>query len=116
MEKLAKAKTGLQENCLQEKDSFLREIAADTEKEQIFQVAADLNLFSKLTRAQSAEELAGELGTKPELTARFLDVLVSLEGLVKKDGVYFTAPMLASFLGRQDATPSRRPSRLSRHG
>ncbi|MDD2439786.1 MAG: methyltransferase dimerization domain-containing protein [Methanosarcinaceae archaeon] len=108
MKKLARATS-----CLHEKDGFIEEIAAESEKEQIFQAAADLELFSKLIQAKSAAELAKELGTDPELTARFLDVLVSLEALVKKEGLYFTAPLLASFLGGKGIFPLRRFSNPS---
>ncbi|MFY1112430.1 MAG: methyltransferase [Methanosarcinaceae archaeon] len=83
---------------LEDRGSFLREIAMGFEKGQIFLTALDLDIFSKLMEPKSAETLAEELETNPELTARFLDVLTALDVLVKKDDTYCTAPSLAPFL------------------
>ncbi len=65
---------------------------------QIFLTAIELGIFTKLIEPKSAKNLAEELGTDSRLTARILDVLVSLEVLEKREEIYITSPMLAPFL------------------
>ena len=90
----------LAEGMLSSADSkkFLREIAMNYEEGQIFLTAAELGIFTKLIEPKSAKNLAEELGTDSRLTARILDVLVSLEVLKKREEIYTTSPMLAPFL------------------
>jgi len=68
------------------------------EEGQIFQTAIELGIFTKLIEPRTVENLAEELGTDSRLTARILDVLVSLEVLKKREKIYTTDPMLAPFL------------------
>lgn len=86
---------------------FLREIAINYEEGQIFLTAIELGIFTKLIEPKSAENLAEELGTNSRLTTRILDVLVSLEVLKKREKIYTTAPMLASFLLEGNHASSR---------
>jgi predicted transcriptional regulator len=86
---------------------FLQEIAMNYEEGQIFQTAIELGIFTKLMEPKSAENIAEELGTDSRLTARILDVLVSLEVLKKREKTYTTSPMLASFLLEGSSTLSR---------
>lgn len=90
----------LAESRLSSTDSkkFLREIAMNYEGGQIFLTAIELGIFTKLIEPKSAKNLAEELGTDSRLTARILDVLVSLEVLEKREEIYITSPMLAPFL------------------
>lgn len=90
----------LAERMLSSADSkkFLREIAMNYEEGQIFLTAVELGIFTKLIEPKSAKNLAEELGTDSRLTARILDVLVSVEVLKKREEIYTTSPMLAPFL------------------
>jgi len=77
------------------------------EEGQIFQTAIELGIFTKLMEPKSAENIAEELGTDSRLTARILDVLVSLEVLKKREKTYTTSPMLAPFLLEGSPASSR---------
>lgn len=77
---------------------YLRELASGFEIGQIFLTALELDIFSKLQKSQSGENLAMQLETDPNLTRRFLDVLAAMKLLVKNHDEYCTAPDTAPFL------------------
>jgi len=93
MERLADVKPPVEN-----KIEYLRELASGFETGQIFLTALELDIFSKLQESQSAEKLAGELETDPDLTGRFLDVLTAMRLLAKNHDQYHTAPETAPFL------------------
>lgn len=93
MEKLAKLKPPLED-----KNPFLRDLASNFKKGQVFQTALELDIFTKLKNPMTVETISREMGTDPVLTDRFLDVLVALGLLAKEDGSYVTLPDLYPFL------------------
>lgn len=109
--KLAKRRLSLADG-----KKFLQEIAMSYEEGQIFLTAVELGIFTKLIEPKSAENLAEELGTNSLLTARILDVLVSIEVLKKREKIYSTAPMLAPFLLEGSPVSSRSLSFSQKEG
>ncbi|AKB17321.1 methyltransferase [Methanosarcina sp. WWM596] len=83
---------------LEDKNPFLRDLAANFKKGQVFQTALELDVFTKLKTPMTAEAISRETGTDPVLTGRFLDVLVALCLLAKNDGAYVTPADLYPFL------------------
>lgn len=103
MEKLAEIKPSLED-----KNSFLRDLAANFKKGQVFQTALELDVFAKLKTPKTAEVISWEMSTDPVLTGRFLDVLVALGLLGKNDGAYVTPPDLYPFLAAGEPYFSKR--------
>ena len=93
MEKLANKKPPIED-----RGKFLRDIALGFEKGQIFLIALKLDVFTQLKEPKTAETLSKELGTHPEITRRFLDVLVALKLLSKREDLYSTATDVTPFL------------------
>ncbi|HIH36711.1 MAG TPA: hypothetical protein HA232_02240 [Methanocellales archaeon] len=86
------------ETPVEDKGKFLREIAMGFEKGQIFLTAIELDIFTKLKDTKTAETLSKEVGTNLGITRRFLDVLVALKLLSKREDLYSTATDVAPFL------------------
>jgi hypothetical protein len=80
MEKLANKKPPIED-----RGKFLRDIALGFEKGQIFLIALKLDVFTQLKEPKTAESLSKDLETHPEITRRFLDVLVALKLLSKRE-------------------------------
>ena len=97
MEKLSEIKTPLED-----KSQYLRELASNFKKGQVFQVALELDIFTQLKTPRTAETLSKVIGTAPEITGRFLDVLTALGLLDKMDGTYTTSPELYPFLSPEE--------------
>ncbi|MGB9927322.1 MAG: methyltransferase [Methanosarcina sp.] len=93
MEKLADTKP-----LLEDKSFFLRDLTANFKKGQVFQTALELDIFAKLNTPKTLEAISRELGADAGLTGRFLDVLVALDLLTKKEGTYVTQADLYPFL------------------
>lgn len=93
MERLADA-----EPLLEDKSPFLRDLAANFKKGQVFQTALELDVFAKLKTPKSLEAISREMDTDERLTGRFLDVLVALGLLAKNDEAYVTPADLYPFL------------------
>ena len=85
----------------------LREWVDGMELGQIFLTALELDVFSKLQRPLSADELAADLGTHLELTDKLLNVLVGMQLLTRSDGQYRTASPVAPYLVRQSPSFAR---------
>ncbi|NQU96696.1 MAG: methyltransferase [Chloroflexi bacterium] len=64
----------------------------------------ELGVFDHLERPISAEALAGTIGTHAGNTALLLNGLVSMDVVVKKDGLYSNAPVARTFLTQQSPT------------
>ena len=93
MERLIHAKPPVEDRT-----KYLMEIANGFERGQIFLTALELDVFTMLQESQTAKVLSVKIGTLPELTMRFLDVLAAL-GLLDKDGDnYRTASDIAPFV------------------
>lgn len=93
MEKLANKKPPIED-----RGKFLRDIALGFEKGQIFLIALKLDVFTQLKEPKTAESLSKDLETHPEITRRFLDVLVALKLLSKREDLYSTATDVTPFL------------------
>jgi len=93
MEKLANKKPPIED-----RGKFLRNIALGFEKGQIFLIALKLDVFTQLKEPKTAETLSKNLETHPEITRRFLDVLVALKLLSKREDLYSTATDVTPFL------------------
>jgi len=93
MERLANKKPPIED-----REKFLRDIALGFEKGQIFLIALKLDVFTQLKEPKTAESLSKDLETHPEITRRFLDVLVALKLLSKREDLYSTATDVTPFL------------------
>lgn len=82
----------------EDKSFFLRDLTANFKKGQVFQTALELDIFAKLKTPKTLKAISREIGTDAGLTGRFLDVLVSLDLLTKKNGAYATQTDLYPFL------------------
>jgi len=83
---------------VEDKGKFLLELASGFEKGQIFLTALELGVFTRLKEPKTAEALSTEMGTHYEITRRFLDVLVALGVLARRDDKYITAHEFVPFL------------------
>jgi len=93
MERLIHAKPPVED-----RSKYLMEIANGFERGQIFFTALELEVFTRLQESQTAKALSAKLGTNPDLTMRFLDVLAALGLLTKDRDTYRTAPDIAPFV------------------
>src|SRR5689334_19510661 len=67
--------------------------------------AVEMQLFTELAqRPESLEELSGRLGLHPRSARDFLDALVALGLLERKDGVYSNTPSTDFFLDSRKAS------------
>ncbi|OPY28945.1 MAG: Methyltransferase domain protein [Methanocella sp. PtaU1.Bin125] len=80
-----KARLSLTEAPLKDMVKNLRAVANGFETGQAFYTALELGVFDSLRTEKSAAELAAEVGTIPDMTARLLDLLAGL-GLLEKNG------------------------------
>lgn len=69
-------------------------------KSCVLSAAVELGLFDTIGRGARAEDVSAKLSSSPRHTAELLDALVSLEILVKKDGVYSFEASAAEFFDR----------------
>lgn len=83
---------------VEDRSNYLRELANGFEKGQIFLTALELGVFTKIEKPQSANQLAAQMATNPDLTMCFLDVLAALGLVCKKGDMYWTADDMAPFL------------------
>jgi hypothetical protein len=83
---------------LENRLEHLKEWVTGFETGHIFLTALDLDIFSRLTTPLSADELALACGLHGDLTQRFLNVLVGMNLLYKKDHRYGLMPETAPFL------------------
>ena len=93
MERLADKKPPIKD-----KGKFLQDMAMGFEKGLIFRTALEFDVFTKLKEPKTVETLSTEMETHPEITSRFLDVLVALCLLSKHEDRYVTALDIAPFL------------------
>lgn len=93
MERLADKKPPIKD-----KGKFLQDMAMSFEKGLIFRTALEFDVFTKLKEPKTVETLSTEIETHPEITSRFLDVLVALSLLSKHEDRYVTALDIAPFL------------------
>src|SRR5437879_2169338 len=64
--------------------------------------AVEMDIFSELAkRPGTAAELQGRLGLHPRSVRDFLDALVALGFVERKDGTYYNAPATARFLDKR---------------
>lgn len=97
MEKLSEIKP-----LVKDKSQYLRELTSNFKKGQVFQVALELDIFTQLKTPRTADTLSAVIGTAPEITSRFLDVLTALGLLEKKHGTYTTKPDFYPFLSPEE--------------
>jgi predicted O-methyltransferase YrrM len=83
------------------KIEHLREIVRNFEIGQLFLTALELDVFSHLRTPRRGTDLAEKLGTRADLTLKFLDLLAAMQLLVKKEDQYCTAPAVAPFLDKR---------------
>ena len=83
------------------KMEHLREIVRNFETGQVFLTALALDVFSHLRTPRQGADVAQELGTCPDLTQKFLDILAGMHLLTKKEGQYCMAADVAPFLDKQ---------------
>jgi predicted TPR repeat methyltransferase len=79
----------------------LREIVRNFEIGQVFLTALELDVFSHLRTPLRGADVAEKLGTRADLTLKFLDILAGMQLLVKKEDQYCTAPAVAPFLDKR---------------
>ncbi len=79
----------------------LREMVRNFETGQVFLTALELDVFSHLCTPMSGNDLAEKLGTKVDLTLKFLDILTGMQLLTKKEDQYCMASEVAPFLDKQ---------------
>ena len=79
----------------------LREIVRNFETGQVFLTALELDVFSHLRTPQYGADIAEKLGTCPDLTLKFLDLLAGMHLLTKREDQYCTAADVAPFLDKQ---------------
>jgi SAM-dependent methyltransferase len=79
----------------------LREIVRNFEIGQVFLTALELDVFSCLRTPRNVMDVAEELGTREDLTLKFLDILAGMHLLTKEEEHYCTAPDVAPFLDKR---------------
>ena len=67
----------------------------------VFLTALELDVFSHLRTPRSGTDLAEKLGTRADLTLKFLDLLAGMQLLTKREDHYCTAPDVAPFLDKR---------------
>jgi hypothetical protein len=67
----------------------------------VFLTALELDVFSHLRTPRSGTDLAEKLGTRADLTLKFLDLLAGMQLLAKRDDHYCTAPDVAAGFDRR---------------
>lgn len=85
-----------------DKEKFLRDIASGFEKGQAFLTALEIDLFTNLKETKSCEQISLELGIHPGVNKRFLDMLVAMELLDRKNDLYSTPSELLPFLSKEE--------------
>ena len=79
-------------------DISLQEILRGFMSSRALLTALELDVFTGVGRGTSAQQLSAKLGTDTRATEMLLNVLVTLNLLTKKDGVFSNTPMTARFL------------------
>ena len=64
----------------------------------------ELKVFNQLSKPKSAEAVAQAIGTNPRNTELFLNSLVAIDLLKKKDGLYRNSPIAQTFLMEKSPT------------
>lgn len=89
------------------KIEHLREIVRNFELGQVFLTALELDVFSLLRTPRRGTEVAEKLGTRADLTLKFLDILAGMHLLAKMEDHYCTASDVAPFLDKRSAYYAR---------
>ncbi len=65
---------------------------------RILFTALDFDLFDLLDESMAAEEISSKIGTDAPMTGKFLNTLVAMQLLVKRDGRYANTELATTFL------------------
>jgi len=76
----------------------LDRIGKDCEALHILFTAFDFDLFKLLEEPKTARQISGEIETNPYLTEKFLNALVALQLLSKRDNKYTNTKLASTFL------------------
>ena len=69
---------------------------------KVLNTAVDMDIFTRLERSKTAEEISKETESNPLLMRKFLNVLVSLQLLSKKDDTYTKTQLSEIFLTKDN--------------
>jgi predicted nicotinamide N-methyase len=76
--------------------------------------ALDFDLFDRLEESKTVEQVSSEIGTDPFLTGKFLNALVALQFLSKKNDKYTNTKLASTYLVRDSPFYQGNLLRLSR--
>lgn len=78
--------------------SDLMQTMRSFQESRVLLSAVELDIFTAVGQGASAAQIASRLGAKPRSTETFLNALVAMRALTKKDGIFHNTPDTARYL------------------